>query len=123
MLSREAIERAGMPLRQFFYQADDIEYTARILRDARGYFVPRSVVEHSTPTTHTAVDDDHRFHYHIRNTILMIRGRAWERREKAGLWSVLVGTSLTYLRRNRLRPSSVRNLVSGLIAGLRTPAG
>lgn len=123
MLSREAVERAGMPLRQFFYQADDIEYTARILRDTRGYFVPRSVVEHSTPTKHTAAHDDHRFHYHIRNTILMIRGRAWERREKVGLWWVLLETSLTYLRGNRLRPASVRNLVSGLLAGLRTPAG
>ena len=123
MLSREAVERAGMPLRQFFYQADDIEYTARILRDTRGYFVPRSVVEHSTPTKHTAVHDDHRFRYHVRNTILMIRGRAWERREKAGLWAVLLGTSLVYLRSNRLRPASVRNLVRGLVSGLRTPAG
>jgi GT2 family glycosyltransferase len=123
MLSREAIERVGMPLRQFFYQADDIEYTARLLRDAPGYYVPHSVVEHSTATKHTAVDDDHRFYYHVRNTILMIRGHAWERHEKAGLWSVLLETSLTYLRRNRLRASSVRNLVSALVAGLRTPAG
>ena len=120
-LSREAVERAGMPLRQFFYQADDIEYTARILRDSRGYYVPRSVVEHSTPTKHTAVDDDHRFHYHIRNTLLMIRGRAWERREKAGLWAVFVWTTLRYLRINRLRPRSVRNLLGGIVAGLRTP--
>ena len=122
MLSREAIERAGMPLRQFFYQADDIEYTARILRDARGYFVPHSVVEHSTATKHTAVDDDHRFYYHVRNTLLMIRGRAWERREKAGLWAVLLSTSLRYLRINRRRPASVRNLLGGIAAGLRTPA-
>lgn len=122
-LSREAVERAGMPLRQFFYQADDIEYTARILRDANGYYVPRSVVEHSTPTKHTAVDDDHRFHFHIRNTVLMIRGRAWERREKAGLWAVLIQTSIRYLRVNRLRPAAVRNLLGGLAAGLRTPPG
>lgn len=121
-LSREAVERAGMPLRQFFYQADDIEYTARILRDARGYYVPRSVVEHSTPTKHTAVNDDHRFHYHIRNTLLMIRGRAWERREKAGLWAVFVVTTIKYLRINRLRPGSVRNLIAGIVAGLRTRA-
>jgi rhamnopyranosyl-N-acetylglucosaminyl-diphospho-decaprenol beta-1,3/1,4-galactofuranosyltransferase len=124
LVSREAVERFGMPLRQFFYQADDIEYTARILRQARGYYVPRSVVEHATPTQHTAVDDDHRFHYHVRNTVLMIRGQAWDRREKPGLFSVLLWTSLTYLRRNRRRPAaSVKNLVSGLIAGLRTPAG
>ena len=122
LISRKAVERFGMPLRQFFYQADDIEYTARILRDTRGYYVPRSVVVHSTPTKHTAVDDDHRFHYHVRNTILMIRGRAWELREKPGLVWVLAWTSLVYLRNNRFRPASVRNLISGLIAGFRSPA-
>ena len=124
MISTDAVDRFGMPLRQFFYQADDIEYTARILRDARGYYVPRSVVVHATPTQHTAVDDDHRFHYHIRNTLLMIRGRAWELREKPGLVWVAIWTSLVYLRINRRRPlPALRNLLSGLWSGLRTPAG
>jgi rhamnopyranosyl-N-acetylglucosaminyl-diphospho-decaprenol beta-1,3/1,4-galactofuranosyltransferase len=124
MISSEAVERAGMPLRQFFYQADDIEYTARILRDSTGYYVPRSVVVHSTPTQHTAVDDDHRFRFHIRNTVLMIRGRAWEAREKPGLVWVIVWTSLAYLRKNRRRPlAALRNLLSGLVAGFRSPAG
>ena len=123
LVSREAVDRCGLPARQFFYQADDIEYTARILRDGVGYDVPHSVVEHSTPTKHTAVDDDHRFHYHVRNTILMIRGSAWERREKTGLWSVLLWTSLLYLRRNRRRPrAALGNLAGGILDGLRTPA-
>jgi GT2 family glycosyltransferase len=123
LISSEAVERFGMPLRQFFYQADDIEYTARILRDAPGYYVPRSVVVHATPTQHTAVDDDHRFHYHIRNTVLMIRGRAWELREKPGLVWVMIWTSAVYLRSNRRRfPAALRNLASGLLSGIRTPA-
>lgn len=121
-VSRAAVERAGMPARQFFYQADDIEYTARILRDAVGYYVPRSLVEHSTPTKHTATDDDHRFRYHVRNTILMIRGRAWERREKTGLWWVLLSTSFLYLRKNKRRPvPALSNLAGGLLDGMRTP--
>ena len=120
-LSREAVERSGLPPRHFFYQADDIEYTARILRDACGYYVPGSVVEHRTPTQHTAINDDHRFYYHIRNTILMLRGRAWRLREKPALVWVLFSTSLIYLRINRLRPSKVKNLVGGLIAGARSP--
>jgi GT2 family glycosyltransferase len=124
LIASEAVERYGMPLRQFFYQADDIEYTARILRSSPGYFVPRSVVVHSTPTQHTAVDDDHRFRFHIRNTVLMIRGNAWELREKPGLVWVILWTSQIYLRKNRRRPiAAVRNLVGGLIEGFRTPAG
>jgi rhamnopyranosyl-N-acetylglucosaminyl-diphospho-decaprenol beta-1,3/1,4-galactofuranosyltransferase len=123
LLSREAVERAGMPLRHFFYQADDIEYTARILLDAAGYYVPRSVVEHRTPAQHTAIDDDRRFHHHIRNTVLMIRGRAWTAREKLGLVKAIVATSLTYLRINRLRPRSVGNVIRAMISGVRSPLG
>jgi GT2 family glycosyltransferase len=123
MVASDAVERFGMPARQFFYQADDIEYTARILREAPGYYVPRSVVVHATPTQHTAVDDDHRFRFHIRNTILMIRGPAWELREKPGLVWVILWTSQLYLRKNRRRPvAALRNLAGGLIEGFRTPA-
>ena len=122
LIAAGAVERFGMPARQFFYQADDIEYTARILRDAPGYYVPRSVVVHATPTQHTAVDDDHRFRFHIRNTVLMIRGRAWERREKPGLVWVIVWTSVLYLRINRRRPvAALRNLLGGFAEGLRAP--
>ena len=121
MVSREAVERFGMPARQFFYQADDIEYTARILRHATGWYVPRSVVEHRTPTQHTAVDDDHRFRFHIRNTVLMIRGRAWAPREKPGLVWVILWTSYLYLGRNRRRPrAALANLLRGLVSGLRS---
>ena len=123
MIARSAVERSGMPLRHFFYQADDIEYTARLLREARGYLVPGSVVEHRTANLHTAVDDDHRFYYHARNTVLMLRGtRAWAAREKPTLLWFLFVTSVAYLRLNRLRPASVRNLVSALADGLRVEA-
>lgn len=121
LLSRDAVERSGMPLRHFFYQADDIEYTARVLRDARGYYVPASIVEHRTPTQHTAVDDDHRFYYHIRNTVLMIRGDAWLTREKPVLFWWLFATSVVYLRINRLAPRALKTLLSGLLSGLRSP--
>src|SRR5438093_4725588 len=112
LLSRSAVERCGMPPRHFFYQADDIEYTARILRDASGYYVPASVVEHRTPSQYTAIHDDNRFYWHIRNTILMLRGRAWRTREKPWLVWVLLSTSLIYLRINHLRPRSIKNLLA-----------
>ena len=120
-LSRAAVDRVGLPPRHFFYQADDIEYTARILRDAKGYYVPASVVEHRTPGQHTAIHDDHRFYFHIRNTILMLRGRAWRAREKPALVWVLVSTSVIYLRINHLSPRSVKNWLAALVAGVRLP--
>ena len=121
LLARDAVEHAGMPARHYFFQADDIEYTARVLRDARGYYVPDSVVVHATPAQHTAVDDDRRFFYHARNTVLMLRGRAWRPREKPVLAFWLASTSVTYLRINRMSPRAVRNLLRALWSGLRSP--
>ncbi len=118
-LSRDAIATHGLPPRHFFFQADDIEYTAGILRNGRGYYVPGSVVEHRTPTKHTAVDDDLRFYYHARNTIFMLRGASFMRSEKPTLVWFLLWTSLSYLRQNAFKPGSVRNLATALLDGLR----
>lgn len=118
-LARSAVDRAGLPPEHFFYQADDIEYSARILRNARGYLVPESVVEHRTPTQHTAVDDHHRFYYHARNTVLMLRGPAWRWDEKPTLVWFLFWTSLVYLRRNRASRKSLINLGRALFDGAR----
>jgi len=119
LLSRDAVDRVGLPARHFFFQADDIEYTARVLRDGRGFFVPSSVVEHRTKTKHTAVDDDLRFYYHARNTVLMLRGSAWRAREKPVLLFWLVTSTLAYIRRNGFRPTSLKNAAEAIAAGLR----
>ena len=117
LISRGAIERAGMPLRQLFYQADDIEYTARLLRRARGYFVPASVVEHRTPGRHTAIDDDRRFFHHVRNTVVMLRGDAWEPKEKPPIVWWLFTSSARYVRRTGV--AGLSTLVRALLAGAR----
>jgi rhamnopyranosyl-N-acetylglucosaminyl-diphospho-decaprenol beta-1,3/1,4-galactofuranosyltransferase len=118
LLSREAVDAAGLPLAHFFFQADDIEYTARILRRARGWFVPTSVVEHRTPSKHTAVGDDRRFYHHARNTVYMLRGAAWAPEEKPALAWSLARSAVDYLRANRLSLGSVRTLAGALAAGL-----
>ena len=121
LLSREAVERAGLPLRHYYFQADDIEFTARILRHASGYFVPGSVVEHRTPSRHTAITDDRRFYHHARNTVLMLRGDAWEPLEKPALAWSLARSAIVYLRANRASAASVTTLVRALFAGLALP--
>ena len=118
LLSREAVDAAGLPLSQFFFQADDIEYTARILRNASGYFVPTSVVEHRTQSKHTAVGDDRRFYHHARNTVYMLRGEAWAPSEKPALAWSLMRSAVDYLSANRLSPGSVRTLARAVVAGL-----
>lgn len=120
LLSTRAVARCGGPDRSFFYQADDIEYTARILRQGAGYFVPESVVEHRTPDRQTGTSDAHRFYHHARNTLWMLRGQAWEPREKPALAWALLRSAAEYLRAHRFATESVLTLARASADGLRS---
>jgi GT2 family glycosyltransferase len=123
LLARSAMESTHPPLAKFFYQTDDIEYTARLLRDRPGYFVARSVVLHKTPRQHTAISDDRRFYFHARNTLLMMRSRGWRLREKPRLAWWVLRTSYKYLRINHLRPHAIRTWTAAIAAGARGKGG
>ncbi len=120
LLSREAVEHHGLPLKQFFFQADDIEYTARILRRRTGYLVPESVVEHRTKNPHHALPDSDggRIYYHVRNTVLMARGNSWGRAEKPAMVWRLLESSLEYVRANRFSVASMKTVLRALRDGL-----
>jgi len=94
----DVVDRFGLPQKAFFFQADDIDYTARILRSEHGYLVPESVVEHRTAAAHDAVHGGgDRFYFHARNTLWMLRGDAWEPREKPALAWTFLRTAREYL--------------------------
>lgn len=119
-VSRAAVERHGLPNRRFFFQADDIEYTARVLRHELGYAVPDSVAEHRTRTPHDALSDpdDRRFYFHARNTVFMLRGGAWAPHEKPALAWVLVHSAACYLQANRFSRGSAATLLRALKDGM-----
>jgi rhamnopyranosyl-N-acetylglucosaminyl-diphospho-decaprenol beta-1,3/1,4-galactofuranosyltransferase len=119
-VSRAAVDRHGLPNRRFFYQADDIEYTARVLRREHGFAVPDSVVEHRTKTPHDALSDpdDRRFYFHARNTVFMLRGAAWAPREKPALAWVLVHSAARYMQANRFSRASAATVLRALRDGL-----
>ena len=123
LVARAAIERHGLPLAHFFLWADDIEYTARILRREAGFLVPESVVEHRTKTPHTSISPSGpRFYFHLRNTLFMLRGPAWERAEKLPMAWGLVASTLRYLKVSRLSRASVGVVLRAVRDGLRQPA-
>jgi rhamnopyranosyl-N-acetylglucosaminyl-diphospho-decaprenol beta-1,3/1,4-galactofuranosyltransferase len=124
LVAREAVERHGLPCKPFFFQADDIEYTARVLRAEAGYCVPDSVVEHRTKTPHDALSDpdDRRFYYHARNTLYMLRGRSWSLGEKPALVWVLLESAARYVQANRYRPGSAVTVARAIRDGLRPGA-
>jgi len=123
LLRSTAVDRHGLPVRGYFFQADDIEYTARILRVDAGYAVPTSLVEHRTASAHDFLGDPVRFAHHLRNTLYMIRGRSWSGGERLALAFVVVDTTLRYARANRFSPASLRLVARALRDGvLTTPA-
>jgi rhamnopyranosyl-N-acetylglucosaminyl-diphospho-decaprenol beta-1,3/1,4-galactofuranosyltransferase len=127
LVSRQAIDAVGLPLRRYFLWSDDIEYTARILRSAPGYLVPASVAVHKTQQPHTAVSTTgDRFYFHVRNTLYMLRGPAWAPREKPSVLFGLIVSVVDYLRFNRFAPRTfpivLRGLRDGLKPGAPTPS-
>jgi GT2 family glycosyltransferase len=123
LIDARSVERYGPPEKAFFYQADDIDYTATILREQRGFFVTDSVVEHRTaapldPGTDT---EPRRFYFHARNNLWMLGGPAWRRAEKpATVWFVLV-SSARFARANRFSRESLATLWRAARDGRRRP--
>lgn len=119
LVARPAVERYGLPLAQYFLWADDIEYTARVLRSEPGYLVPESVVEHRTKAPHTSVTHGGpRFYFHARNTLFMLRSASWETGEKRAIVWSLAASILAYLRVNRFSAQSAGTVLRGVRDGL-----
>jgi GT2 family glycosyltransferase len=121
LVAGAAIRRYGLPRREFFFQADDIEFTARVLRHEVGYCVPDSVVEHRTKTPHDALSDpdDRRFYYHARNTVQMLRGSSWSREEKPALVWLVIESAVRYVQANRGSANSFKTVARALCDGVR----
>jgi len=74
LIDAEGVRRAGLPVADYFLWNDDFEYTARILRDAVGFQVTASVVEHRTRLFGGAErEPGPRFRYEVRNKIWLFR--------------------------------------------------
>ncbi|GAB4093628.1 glycosyltransferase family 2 protein [Flaviaesturariibacter terrae] len=82
LLNRRAVEKEGLPLKEFFIWTDDHEYTDRIARGGMpGLYVARSVVLHKTPLNHGSniFEDEPRdlwkYRHGLRNELYFIRTR------------------------------------------------
>lgn len=120
---RRAVERSGLPLEHYFIWGDDVEFTARILRDERGYLVPESVVYHWTPTPHpAATPTSDRFYYHARNSLLLLRGSSLTPIERVDYMRYYLRTLAQYVRVNHRSPHRWALLLRALRDGLTTKA-
>jgi GT2 family glycosyltransferase len=122
LVHRSAVDRHGLPLKEFFIWSDDIEYTSRVLLGGDGcYLVPTSVVVHKTRTRHSVFSAaPERFYYHVRNTLLMVRAPGRERRDKVVRAWMLLSSSVEYLLRQPSRAGAAA-IARGLRDGMATP--
>lgn len=79
----------GLPIADYFLWNDDFEYSARLIRGARGIFVPDSTVVHKTRAKVSSDQDPgERFYFEVRNKLwVFLRSSAlapWERVLYAG---------------------------------------
>jgi GT2 family glycosyltransferase len=115
LLHRRFVEAYGLPIRDYFIWADDVEYSGRILRDNFGVTVPASVVTHKTVRNHASADPGPRFYYHVRNGIWMLtRSNAFSARERIKMWFGLVTSWWVYLRRSSFKSDSIAVVGRGL---------
>ena len=120
LVDRAAVERRGLPRVPYFIWGDDVEFTARLLREETGFFVPASVVVHKTATPYAASrSDSPRYAIDVRNKLWMLRAPdVWTRSEKVW-WALLtVRNALEYVQFNGWSPRSFAVVVRGFRDGL-----
>ena len=120
LFHRRFVDAFGLPLADYFIWSDDIEYTARILRDNSGVLVPDSIVVHKTPKKHSSITaEPSRFYYHVRNSCWMLfQSAAWSWRERMPQLLSLALTIQAAVRRSSARWSMMRAASRGLRDGL-----
>ncbi|MGN8119650.1 glycosyltransferase [Labrys sp. 22185] len=95
LITRHSVAEHGLPLRQYFIWFDDCEYTFRLSRARRGYFVMDSFVEHRTADNYSAEINQlnekslWKFEYGIRNQASFMRhhyGKRGYKKFVRGIW-------------------------------------
>lgn len=79
LIPTKVVKEVGLPIKEFFIWADDIEYSRRISRKYPSYFVPASVIIHKCKSNNGSniVDDTpqrfNRYQYAYRNEVYVYR--------------------------------------------------
>ncbi|MFC5338917.1 glycosyltransferase [Leucobacter denitrificans] len=73
-LRASRVRELGLPIAEYFLWNDDFEFSARLLRGARGLYTPASVVVHKTAKRGSSdADPGPRFYYEVRNKLWVFR--------------------------------------------------
>lgn len=115
LVARTAVEDLGLPRRDYAGGADDLEWTARILKESPGYLVPSSVAVDPRPRPQRREHRQQRYR-ELRDRVRMVRGDGWVAQEPVWFAYEL---GLDVLRDVRRQPSLAPIAVRAVAAGLR----
>ena len=119
LISRKVITAIGLPLKEFFIWVDDAEFTSRITKKFKGYYIPRSIVVHKTPLNINAdISSDSanklpRYFYDARNKIYL--------HKKHGFFMLVIVIRKLIkqaLKRRDCRVKALSIILRGIFAGL-----
>jgi rhamnopyranosyl-N-acetylglucosaminyl-diphospho-decaprenol beta-1,3/1,4-galactofuranosyltransferase len=121
---RDAFTEVGMPLAEYFIWFDDVEFTARAIKDHAGFLAPRSVVLHKSGTVGNVYGGE-RYYYAVRNLLWLLRSGSLrgDTAIRLRFWRGLARGIPTYLRIERFRPRALWAVLRGLRDGLRRLPG
>jgi GT2 family glycosyltransferase len=121
LLRADAVARHGLPLTQYFVWFDDVEYTARILREERGLYVPSSRVEHRTAEAYETVEGTgERFFFAVRNRVYLLRSPSLTRVEKLRMARSLLRDSRRYVAAGPSRRAALATIARAAARGVFT---
>ena len=123
LVSRRAVEKCGLPLKEMFIWYDDVEYTRRMRRHFRGYLITDSIVVHATSTKHSpdtselTEDNAVKYIHGLRNRmyLIMTSGGALRHRLKAVFREARMHHDLA---KKRVSPQTVRRLDLAMLNGI-----
>jgi rhamnopyranosyl-N-acetylglucosaminyl-diphospho-decaprenol beta-1,3/1,4-galactofuranosyltransferase len=120
LIHRRMVEKYGLPIPGYFLWNDDVEYSARMLRNEFGVMVPASVVVHQTQEKHVpATSVGGKYFYEVRNKLWIMRGsRAFDRGEKMWMGRSLLRRTWGHLREAGFSRESLGAVGRGIVAGI-----
>ncbi len=126
LVRRQCISQAGLPQKEYFIWGDDMEYTERLGRIAKGYFVSGSKVVHEIESNIAAGDIFHekdsnrlpRYFYEYRNRLLTGRRRTKMMQKIRPYVHTMIDFAKVVFRRTKYKREKIKIIISGTKAGL-----
>ena len=101
LVSKTAIKKVGFPIREYFVYTDDVEYSSRISKYYKCYFVSKSKVVHNTKYNDNFCglsNNINLFYFMTRNRFWVIKSGNFSPKEKLKLFFTATENTLKLLR-------------------------